>query len=467
MMQISENRTLMLVDDHTLVTSFQKLNDEEPVKIIVETFTKYSLRFRPVMDLHRYAYVYILGLNVKWISYYFLFVASITSFLLHLTLKLEGLRKKESYITTLVLLFGMQGVIWWNFDSSENIGVFFLCLVMYIGKSMKESETIVRDFLFILLTLLMVLSKETFIFIIPFLMIEFSKSKKNRILLFIIFVVGIVFLTTMIGNTFIYAGIDKETLSIRKIITVIVQFGLRGYGFPLLILLIYLLNKNRKNIVDFILINCESISIIVFCILPFIVVYTKSGLNVGRYLIPLVIPVFYVIKKLLLQTEDGKNIKKFIVAIALSLFGYHSLKFVQIQNDFKKENIFLSKFYNSICNEDNNLLVIVNPIVDFERAGAFMIYANSEWVLKKNIKMMELHSENEEKITDLVKAFREINRTNLVELNKSEMQKYNKWIVLNGFTLNTLQESSFLTKSYTVNKIGSYSLISFAKNQNE
>lgn len=432
-LQINQNRTFTLVDDHTIISTLNFLSQHTPLDYIKEVL-KDSERFRPLLGIHRLFYTLLFGTNIKLIGYYYLVLAGITSFFLHQFALLIGFSKREAIAYTILVLFGMQGVIWWVFDSSENIGILFMSIALYAGHKAFEQKNVTFQPLFWIALLFMSLSKESFVFILPFFAILYRKTLWVAILILSICVAEIAYIKLFIGTTFGYAGVDEATYSIKNLAKVTAQFLIRGYGIPLLLTTTILVYQQKQNIGQFIAKNKVNWIIIIVGVMPFLVLYAKSGINVGRYLLPLLVPQLYVLFQLLNQLKTNAT-QKVVVGSIILLFGYHTFKFVQQQLDFVEENKTLSAFYEKIessTGKNERIVLLANPFEDFERAGALMIYLKSKFSLDRtNAKMAIVELEDVPKNEQLNEMFKNINGNNLIQ-DSTQLVNCAVGIVLNN-----------------------------------
>lgn len=463
-LQLNVNRTYTLVDDHTIISTLNFTSENSWWSYFLEIIQDKE-RFRPLMGIHRLFYVMIFGAEIKFIAYYYLFLAGLTSFFLHKYCTLLGFNWQKSLLFTVLVLFGMQGVIWWVYDSSENIGMLFMSIALYTGyKAFEYNEKRLIP-VFILFVVLMSLSKESFVFILPFFAILFRKKRWVSVLLLVLCVIEIGYIKLFIGTTFGYAGVDNSSYSPANLIKVIGQYLIRGYGIPLLILLAYLLYENKTNLRDFILKNRFYWVILLIGVAPFLLLYAKSGINVGRYLFPLLIPQLFVLFNLVEQMTNS-SIKKALLLVILLLLGYHSVKFVQIQRDFVDENKRLKGFYSIIEAEisaNEELLVLANPVEDFEKAGALMIYLHSSHSLnRKNAKMgivdLKMYAAEE----PVYGMFKKFYSRYLLEDNNT-FGSYTKWLIINPNVLDAIERKGLLTKPHHIYTKDNYTLVDFTK----
>lgn len=460
--QISTNRTFTFVDDHTVISTYDFISKFGVFDYLKEVIYDKE-RFRPMMGINRTFYVLLFGKNLQLISYYFLFLAGITGFFLHKFAYLVGFRFGKSLLFTALVLFGMQGVVWWIFDSSENIAMFFMSVALWAGYQAfinKKMQWLLIP-IFGLVTLLMSFSKESFIFILPFFAILFRKNTTVVLYLLLVCFIELLYIKFFIGTTFGYAGVDTTTYSLQNMGKVVAQYMIRGYGIPLFLVMSFLSYQHKMQWKSFWLEQKFYLLIIVVGVIPFLFLYAKSGINVGRYLLPLLVPQVYVLLYLI-SLVSRAQIRLGIGLIMLFFFVYHGVKFTQLQHDFVTENKSVEHFRDKISlltSPTDNILLLANPVEDFEKAGALMIYLNSENSLNRKNTKLEIIDLAEYNKT--LPVYGEFKFKNGQGLNTKSPMTYPKWLVINDKVLNELTSKGQLQAPHTLISQGNYSIIVF------
>lgn len=463
-LQLNIHRSFTLIDDHTIIAALDYFDSQGTFNYFKEIIND-SGRFRPLLGIHRIFYAKLFGTNIQLIGYYYLVLAGITTFTLYGYFKLLGLKIIEATVITLFIMFGMQGIIWWSFDSAEYNGMLFFSIVLFSGHKCFESRRLIWLPVFWISIILMSISKESFIFVLPFLMILFRKNKIAVGGIFLIFLIELIYLKFFLGTTYGTVGVDNSSYSFYNLLKVFVQYLIRGYGIPFLILSGYLIYDNRGNLNDFLFENKINILIYIVGVLPFLLIYSKSGLNVGRYLYPLLIPQFLVFYYFLKQVHS-QRIKNLLFLITMVLFTYHSFKFFQIQKEYANENIRLTRFYSLIKNktrESEKILLLANPTEDFEKAGALMSYFHSKLMLNRgNAKMDTVQISRVPIDSPINNSFMGFYKKYLKEIKEPE-EDYKYWIVINDEVLKTIKTSNKLKKPFEIFSEDNYSILIFQK----
>lgn len=171
---IYQTRTFTFVDDHTLVSYFDELQQKGFWKLFNEILFQND-RFRPLLNIHKIIFLSIFSLNIHLWEIYFLILGGITSTIFIIYFQKINFSLAESVFTSILLLFGMHGVIWWVFDSSENIGMLFLGIsLLALEKSKISPNNILNNSLLYTSILLMSFCKESFVFVLPRLDIKLN-----------------------------------------------------------------------------------------------------------------------------------------------------------------------------------------------------------------------------------------------------------------------------------------------------
>ena len=302
------------VDDHEII----RINNDLRQNGYFRTLNKWIKndinnihRFRPSYYLFRISETYVFKTDFRAWSLFHLSMAIITSFLFfYFAFKLYQ-SQFEAYIFTALSLLGTQSAIWWRLGPSEFLGALSLSISLFsIIKSVTSPKhKILYQILFIVSSLTMALSKESFLIIIPSLIllkvycdIIFKPNNKkvtctsilSILSLSIIFVYGILFIKYKIGTmTGIgYAGVDKSSL-LNFILTfrsILNYADLKTTILFFIFVTIALPATNTTNLIkNFWSILNNNILIIVSIVLIFIFqsfLYAKSGITVDRYIFP-------------------------------------------------------------------------------------------------------------------------------------------------------------------------------------
>ena len=180
------------IDDHQILTmhrDFVNIHSFGDFKqFFVQLLNIHPDRFIPFYFVHRVFELAIFGTNhVLW-SVYTGMMAVFSSFFLYIFSRKLDFSKLESLILPFTFIVGYQSVIWYELGRTENIGILMLSLtLMFMALSIKSKRyNTLFETLFIISALLMSLCKESFILIIPALLLWklwlYSNEKKISLL---------------------------------------------------------------------------------------------------------------------------------------------------------------------------------------------------------------------------------------------------------------------------------------------
>jgi hypothetical protein len=131
-------------------------------KLMMDLIQRDQFRFRIYYPV-RVLQIALLGTNVPAIRFSIALLGVFTAFFLYLFMRGMRFSSLESFLLIFLTLLGTPFSIWWRMGTAENLGLFFmslsLCCVLWR-----------RDVLYVVFMILMSLSKESFIVILPALL---------------------------------------------------------------------------------------------------------------------------------------------------------------------------------------------------------------------------------------------------------------------------------------------------------
>ena len=323
----------ILVGSGSLFSGYHAADDQEIFEIhndllssnndIVKVTKKWitndiSTRFKPLFYPYRVLKTWFFGTNFTlWLTYKGL-LAVITSFCLFLFVHKIGFSLLESILFPLLSLLGAQAVVWWSSGINESLSMFLLSLsLVFMAFSIySEKRRRIYEWFFIMFAILMSLSKENFILMMPALLfwkiwlyreknaaLWSDSIKKNMlptvVLLLVMFMEFFIIVkwigTKPFGNA--GAGLDAfkplsylimfkdATLSISTIgLGLILLTG----GFLLIICDVKSIKDILPTIVD--LLRGLLYPLILFALVtgPQFVIYSRCGFCTGRYILPII-----------------------------------------------------------------------------------------------------------------------------------------------------------------------------------
>jgi len=398
------------------------------VRIFLRDIFDAKMRFRPVHNLHRRLGVLIFGSNfIAW-SFYFGILAVFTSLFLFLFIKRQGYSLLESGIFAALTLLGQQAAIWWKLGSNETLGMFFvsaamLCMVKST-QNITPKKKIKYEILFVFFAIMASWSKESFILMIPALVVwkiwltdEKNKLNENPssffiaikqnlaviVLLSSVCLIELIYIVKIVGTTSIgYAGVEgfKPAFFLKTGW----QSMMAVHGWVIVIellvmaFLFYLkLKKSSKYGVPaeggvmyknllwmFVLAG--------MIVLPQIALYMKSGM-MERYLLPGVIGYTILmvgLLKIIRETGDSMGLKRrfsktipeililsFLIVICLQQLRVTRYTALGFSREGKQVNAFF-KSIGKRTRTGDMLLIITHPRKYLEASVAFKAYLEIE-----------------------------------------------------------------------------------------
>ena len=292
-------------DDHELLAIGKDISESSLSVTMVKWIKSDStFRFRPIYYVHRILGVYFFGQNYLLWSIYAGILAVLSTFILFLFSLQTGFSFSQSVLFALLTLLGAQAAVFWRLGPNETIGVFFMSLTLYfLAKSMKSAQKLFY-FAFLTCLFLMTLSKESFIILVPAIVlwklwlnvdikgISWKESLKgDRSLMFVsLFIVSTELLLIKLHvNTkgLGYAGVeDIGLISFFRACLALFNFGYLGPIIAAIFISILLndcrsIRQGMKRLI---------LPLMLFgaIILPQIVLYAKSGIF-ERYFLPAIL----------------------------------------------------------------------------------------------------------------------------------------------------------------------------------
>lgn len=303
------------MDDSLIIRYDQMIREQGVLHALRHYLTDdFSTRFRPVWVAEFILGIYVKGSNfVLWSIVRSLFIALTNTILFAFALK-SGLTLRKSLLFSLLIMLGQQTAILWMLGPAEVSGIFFMSLALYAIPRKCEDKPL-STLWFISSIVLMSLSKESFIFMIPAIYIWliwaysitynlgfFQAISRNLLIAIILAVImlGEIYVLYSISTRFNYAGADKSlgVSSYIKALLFLMVFSISGLvalaGFILLILKKQF--RPKKWFYPALLLAA--------IVLPQILIYAKSGIA-ERYFLPAVTGfVILIIHQLVIIDKD-------------------------------------------------------------------------------------------------------------------------------------------------------------------
>lgn len=352
-------------------------------------------RFRPYYQLHIVTLTQFLGLNsVLWFLYITI-LGALTCFFLFLFGRILNFSLPIALLFSLSILLGSQSELWVRPLIPDAVGMFFLSLSLFsLSKICRglSSRTLNRlnQAVFLLSTLMMSLSKESYILFIPtlaalrvYLPYYFQKqsfrvtiqgSYKTLAVLTLILITQIVYVIFFLGTQATgYAGVDENSFQLSSLLTT--SWQLMDAGFIILTILaiiiygiiIYFKKRSPSTFVQELI---PFLVILLVALIPQTVLYAKSGITAGFYLFPFItIGCLLLAKTLSLIEREYRSIAiVFITVLSIVLISRLPsvwTMYYRFAEDSRLMNELLTQI--KICAKpDLPILVVANPKVRFE-----------------------------------------------------------------------------------------------------
>ena len=387
-----------LIDDHQIPLMYNDLKNKGLIETIF-TWINYDRslsRFRPYYQIQIVALTQLFGLNsVLWFLYINI-LGSLTAFFLFFFGRLLKFSVPVALVFSISTLLGSQSEIWIRPLIPDSQGMFFLSITLvFLGLSCKyENYSRPNNAFFIIFTILMSLSKESYIIFIPtlialkiwlfsyFRQVSLWKAvklnKTSLISLVFILTLEIFYIMFFLGTRGTgYAGVDENSLQISGIIST-TNILLRDSFFVItsisIILLLILSRLNKESVW---VPTKEIFPFFIFFLMslfPHVLLYSKSGITAGFYLFPFIaIACLFLAKTLSLIGNYSKWLNIIMLSILcivlVSKFSLAWGMYSQQAHDSKAINSLLKQVEQCTPN-DQAILVVVNPRVRYEVADA-------------------------------------------------------------------------------------------------
>jgi len=381
------------VDDHEVIKIKSDLKTSSLITVSrnwVKADLNKNSRFRPFYYIHRVIETRLLGSDFFLWSLYSGILCCLALIFFYLGIRKLNYGLGES-ITFLIIIFtGHQSAVWWRLGYGESLGMVFLGLAFYfMAKSLDKRNYNVYNLLFIFFLILSSLTKESFLLIIPAIIIfKIWNEKtyiwsslresiyKNMILLIplAIFIFELLIIKYHVGTS--YSGLDNKfinnftSLIFNGLHFVKTYLNLLIVGIFIFIVGVYI----KKLPIRF---NLLSLFFSILIIVPNLILYTKSGL-VERYLLPstfglgiLVVTVIDGIEK------DPPWFKKLALTFIILSFIPFIVNSYSDATEFSKEGRSTKNLLSAISTNyvrGSAAMVIVDPVELYEKSVSLKTY---------------------------------------------------------------------------------------------
>ncbi|OCQ92452.1 hypothetical protein BCD67_07285 [Oscillatoriales cyanobacterium USR001] len=373
-------------------------------------------RFRPFYYIHRILETRLLGVNFVWWSLYTGMLAVLTTFFLFIFGKLIRFSISEALLFSFLTTLGSQSAVWWQLGPAETIGTFLLAVALvfaaaqitgrdtalpcpYILSTWNKVYKSLYETLFIFFVLIMSLSKESFILMIPAIalikvwMSRHLKSlswqqslKKNSLsisILGVFFIVEILLVKFYIGLTpeIGYAGVEGFSLS--KTITATQNLSQAGYWWIILASFIGMRLTIKppysQSLPQILNVLYFPIILLLLVAVPQILLYAKSGIA-QRYILPGILGyAFLIISLYNYLNKTYQFAAKLILFLIMISLSFNLIVAWDAAHTFAREGISTNALLRTIeaRNKVNDqILIVSNPHLSYEWSLSIKKYLN-------------------------------------------------------------------------------------------
>ena len=355
----------------------------------------FQYRFAPVLFFMRVLMVQLFHLDFLSLSFFWLLLTILTSWLLFKTVNNIGFRRITSVFFTLFIQVGYQSVLCWKLGLGETWGLLYLSVALYFLSKFYLTGKSLYDWLFLIFIIISAACKESFYIFGPItLLVRFYlistkqntsffqtlKQSKLFLAIFITYYLFHFYVAFIIIGTNNIPGAFKADLNFIKWI----GFLERDLIFKIIVIGLVLLFaskkleimhiKNNKQLQNLILIGVLCILIIV----PQLFVYSNLGIS-ERYYIPFTIGLSLVVAYILDQLYQRKWLYFTYMAVLIVGISWQTRVAYRSARDFaiegKSSNNWIKKAFES-SNEKSNFLLVTEPLVYSEWNNSIQIYFN-------------------------------------------------------------------------------------------
>lgn len=358
-------------------------------------------RFRPFYYIHRILETRLLGINFGWWSLYTGMLAVLTTFSLFIFGKLIRFSISEALLFSFLTTIGAQSAIWWQLGPAETIGTFLLAgaLLFAALSEISSKYKILYEILFVFFVLIMSLSKESFILMIPAIALikvwlsyhlkalSWQESlKKNSLsisILGLFFIVELLLVKFYIGlNPEIgYAGVEGFSLS--RIITAAQNLSQAGYWWIILASLIGMRLTIKppysQSLPQIFNVLYFPIVLLLLVAVPQVLLYAKSGI-VQRYILPGILGyAFLIISLYNYLNKTYQFAAKLILFLIMISLSFNLIVAWDTAHTFAREGKSTNALLRTIeakTQVNDPILIVSNPHLSYEWSWSIKKYFN-------------------------------------------------------------------------------------------
>ncbi len=420
---------LHLIDDHEIITFNSQLNDagfwttfREWIK---EEFQ--GIRFRPLWIFFKLLRIQLFHTNaLLWLTLNML-IAILTTWLWFLIGLAMNWQPLIAIGFAFMISLGEQSAIYYRLGTPETLSTLLAAVVFYLtclsAKFYQTHQGLFFNILQVLSVILLTLSKENFILILPAIIFfkiillcdyqsltwkeAIQKSLSSSLLIFIIFLISLGVIQSLKNSTSLTVSYaDNFGFDISRFIP---TFYALSQKIPWIILLIFLfclicLSLFQKKFLFKKL--KDSLILWTLIVVPQLVIYAKSSIY-ERYLLPALIGyAFWLAINFKIIGESSKILARFLsfFFIIFIIFSFIFINYPQFQK-YSSQRIAVNQLLTLIAEntqKDDSILVVINPRSFFEfglSLRKFLAYQLN----RKSIYLASYGSQDTDFYTDIVK----------------------------------------------------------------
>ena len=386
----------IFIDDHQIFLMDKDLRNQGWLSTVYQWILydrQDVFRFRPYYQFHIVTLTQFFGLNAVLWFIYITVIGSLTCFFLFLFGRVLKFSIPVSLLFAIAILLGNQSEIWIRPLIPDGLGMFFLSLVLVIlSKVCRDSNPRrVDQITFIILVILMSLSKESYILFIPtiialkiYLTAYFQQKSIKKIIqeyrktlavLIAIFTLEMIYILFFLGtNATGYAGVDEKSFQILSLVTTAGQLLNAGLmGITLLAIASYWITNYyfKKQSFNIFLNELKPYGVfLLIALIPQTFLYAKSGIVAAFYLFPFIVIACLLLAKTLSLIETNYRYLAIVIITFLSILLLSRLPLVwTMYATFAKDSRLMNELLTQtkICvNHGQPILIVANPKVRFE-----------------------------------------------------------------------------------------------------
>ncbi|MEG4068175.1 hypothetical protein QUA42_12780 [Microcoleus sp. Pol11C2] len=425
-------------------------------------------RFRPFYYVHRILATRLLGVNFGWWSFYTGMLGVLTTFFLFIFCQLIRFSISEALLFSFLTTLGAQSAIWWQLGPAETIGTFLLAaaLVFAALSELSSKYKSLYEILFVFLVLIMSLSKESFILVIPAIalikvwlsyhlktLVWHESLKKNSLFIFILglfFTVELLLVKFYIGLTpeIGYAGV--EGFSISRTISATQNLSQAGYWWIILACFIGIRLTIKPpysySLPQIVNVLYFPIILLFLVAVPQVLLYAKSGI-VQRYTFPGILGYSFLIISLYNYLNKTYQVAaKLILLLIMISLSFNLTVAWDAAHTFAKEGKSTTALLRTIeakIKVNDRILIVSNPHLSYEWSFSLKKYLNyvsnrnnlyfHSYVNKNNFFFQKVESFYEHQNLERVQNKNDVQCVVLFPYQKDIFLRNSSWFLRNKF----------------------------------